>query len=92
MIIIGNDFGGIASLKTVLSHCFSMKDLGVLHYLLGIEVASSFKGYLLSQSKYIVDLFAGARLTDNKIVDTPLKTSVRYFLSDNVSLTDSTLY
>jgi len=53
---------------------------------------SSPKDYLLSQSKYIADLFERARLTDNKIVDTPLKTCVRYSSADSVPLTDSTLY
>ena len=33
-----------------------MKGLGALWSFLGIEVASSLKGYLLSRSKYIVDI------------------------------------
>ena len=78
-------FGEIAYLKIALSHRFAMKDLD-------IEVVSSSKGYLLSQSKYIVDLFERARLTDNKIVDTPLETSVQYSPSNGVPLTNSTLY
>jgi len=40
---------------------------------------------------YIVDLFERARLID-KVVDTPLETSVRYSLSDGVPLIGSTLY
>jgi len=45
---------------------------------LGIEVISSSKGYLSSQSKYIADLFEHARLTKIKIVDIPLETTVRH--------------
>jgi len=48
MIITDDDFDEIASLKNALSHCFAMKDLGVLRYLLVIEVYSSSKGHLLS--------------------------------------------
>ena len=92
MIITGDDFDGIASLKTVLSHCFTMKDLGVLYYFLGIEFAPSPKGYFPSQSKYIVDLFERVRLTDNTIIDTPLETSVRYSPFDGVPLTNFSLY
>jgi len=92
MIIIGDDFYGIAYLKIALSHHFAMKDLGVLCYFLGVEVAFSSKGYILSQSKYIANLFKRARLTDNKIVDIPFETSVRYSPSDGVSLNDSTLH
>lgn len=48
MIIIGDDTDGIATLKSELARYFAMKDLGSLRYFLGIEVASSSKGYLLS--------------------------------------------
>ena len=59
MIITGDDHGGIELLKHDLAHRFAMKDLGLLRYILGIEVAQSKKGYLLSQTKYISDLLHG---------------------------------
>lgn len=39
MIITGDDHDDMGSLKCDLDHRFSMKDLGLLRYLLGIEVA-----------------------------------------------------
>lgn len=57
MIVTGDDYVGIESLKHDLAHRFAMKDLGMLRYFLGIEVAQSLKCYLLSKSKYISDLF-----------------------------------
>jgi hypothetical protein len=69
-----------------------MKDLGYLQYFLGIEVASSPRGYLLSQSKYIADILEQARLSDNKTIDTPIKVNARYSSSDGLHLTDPTLY
>ncbi|GJX99596.1 uncharacterized mitochondrial protein-like protein [Tanacetum coccineum] len=41
MIIIGDDCDGIELLEAELSHRFDMKELGLLRYFLGIEVASS---------------------------------------------------
>ncbi|GJR08760.1 uncharacterized mitochondrial protein-like protein [Tanacetum coccineum] len=77
-------------LKAELSHRFAMKDLGLLRYFLGIDVASSPKGYLLSQSKYIVDLFDRVIMTDNKIDDIPL--DGKYTPIDGDPLPDPSLY
>lgn len=41
MIITGDDNGGIECLNHDLDHRFAMKDLGVLSYFMGIEVAQS---------------------------------------------------
>ncbi|GJZ58695.1 putative nucleotidyltransferase, ribonuclease H [Tanacetum coccineum] len=88
MIIIGDDYDGIELLKAELSHRFAMKDLGLLHYFLGIKVASPLKGYLLSQSKYISDLFDRARMIDNKIVDIPIDAKAKYTPTDGDPLPD----
>uniref|UniRef100_A0A2N9HZF7 Reverse transcriptase Ty1/copia-type domain-containing protein n=1 Tax=Fagus sylvatica TaxID=28930 RepID=A0A2N9HZF7_FAGSY len=48
-------------------------DLGPFSYFLGLEVSSSFDGYYLTQTKYTSNLISRAGITDNKIVDTPIK-------------------
>ncbi|XP_058788410.1 secreted RxLR effector protein 161-like [Vicia villosa] len=69
-----------------------MKELGTLRYFLGIEVAYSPRGYLLSQSKYIANILEQARLSDNRVAHSPLELNVKYAPSDVVPLLDTTLY
>ncbi|RVW73137.1 Retrovirus-related Pol polyprotein from transposon RE2 [Vitis vinifera] len=44
LIISGNDSAALKTFKAYLSDCFKMKDLGILKYFLGIEVARSSAG------------------------------------------------
>src|SRR5436190_15010431 len=92
MIITDDDLDGIALLKMELAKQFEMKDMGSLRYFLGVEVAYSPRGYLLSQSKYVADILERARLTDNKIVDTSIEVNAKYSFSDGTPLPDPSLY
>lgn len=71
MIITGSDASIIAFLNSYLHSQFEMKDLGVLLYFLGIEVAYFSRGYLLSQQKYIANIFQHATLYDSYIFEFP---------------------
>ncbi|XP_070675898.1 uncharacterized mitochondrial protein AtMg00810-like [Malus domestica] len=53
---------------------FSIKDLGALHYFLGIEVKRSSTGIFKSQTKYILDLLTKAKMVRAKSCSTPLST------------------
>ncbi|XP_068663020.1 uncharacterized mitochondrial protein AtMg00810-like [Aristolochia californica] len=92
MIVIGDDEVGIVDLKQQLHSLFEMKDLGYLRYFLGIEVAYSSEGYILSQSKYISDVISRAGLTDDRIMDSPIELNHRLSSTDGELLSDVTRY
>ena len=75
MIITGNDEKEISKLQNQLAAEFEMKSLGNLKYFLGIEVARSAQGIVLSQRKYVLDLLAEVGLLDCKPADTPIMLS-----------------
>ena len=58
IVITGSDSKGISSLKSFLQSQFYTKDLGMLRYLLGIEVMRSKHEIFLSQRKYVFDLLS----------------------------------
>ena len=49
LVIAGVDLGEIVHIKSQFAASFDMKDLGDLHYFLGIEVIRTPEGILISQ-------------------------------------------
>jgi histone deacetylase 1/2 len=62
-------------LVQLLSSEFKLRDLGDVHYFLGIEVQSTCMGLMLRQHKYILDILTRASMTTCKPVDTPVSPS-----------------
>ena len=56
LVITGADLGEIARVKQQLAASFDMKDLGDLHYFLGIEVIHTPEGILISQRHYVLSM------------------------------------
>jgi Reverse transcriptase (RNA-dependent DNA polymerase) len=72
IVLTGNDSVEMKWLKASLAKEFEMKDLGELRYFLGIEVARSKKGVVLSQQKYILDLLSDTGMLGCRPVNTPI--------------------
>nr|CAN82240.1 hypothetical protein VITISV_044199 [Vitis vinifera] len=70
IILSGNDMEELQNLKKYLSEEFEVKDLGNLKYFLGMEVARSRKGIVVSQRKYILDLLKETGMLGCKPIDT----------------------
>jgi hypothetical protein len=62
----------IANYKTNLATEFEMKDLGLMHYFLGLEVWQQDGHFFLGQGKYTVEILHRFRMTDCRPMSTPL--------------------
>ncbi|RVX16137.1 Retrovirus-related Pol polyprotein from transposon RE1 [Vitis vinifera] len=56
IVITGSDQEGIQIIKQHLFNHFQTKDLGKLKYFLGLEIAQSSSGVVMSQRKYVFDI------------------------------------
>lgn len=72
IILTGNDKEELVELKGHMAKEFEIKDLGPLRYFLGMEVARSRKGIVISQRKYVMDLLSDTGMTGSKPADTPI--------------------
>ena len=86
IIVTGNDSSQIASLIAAFSPVFEIKDLGDLHYFLGIQITPSPHGLLPSQSKYASDILHRFHIESAKPTKTPCCPSTRLVPSDGVPL------
>ncbi|RVW98628.1 Retrovirus-related Pol polyprotein from transposon TNT 1-94 [Vitis vinifera] len=77
IVITGSDQDGIQKLKQHLFTHFQTKDLGKLKYFLGIEIAQSSSGVVLSQRKYALDILEETGMLDCKPIDTPMDPNVK---------------
>ena len=75
-----------------MHHQFSLKDLGHLHYFLGLEVHHTPTGIHLSQAKYITDLLTRAAMLDAKPCPTSMSSNTYLSLHDGVALENGSDY
>ena len=72
IILTGDDLSEMNRLKASLASEFEIKDLGSLKYFLGMEVARSKEGIVISQRKYVLDLLKQTGMIGCKPADTPI--------------------
>jgi hypothetical protein len=89
ILLTGSNSAMLHHLIQLLSFEFKLRDLGVVHYFLGIEVQSTGMGLMLCQHKYILDILTRASMTSCKPVNTLVSPSKVTILLDN-SLSDLT--
>ncbi|XP_061376329.1 uncharacterized mitochondrial protein AtMg00810-like [Gastrolobium bilobum] len=83
----------ITNIIQSLHTTFALKDLGQLHYFLGIEATKTTTGgYHLHQTKYIQDLIQRAKMENCKPVPSPMAFSIKLTSTDGSTHPDPTQY
>lgn len=72
----GSSSTGIQSIIGSLGKYFSLKNLGLVHHFLRIEIAQTSHGLYLHQKKYATDILAKVSMTDAKPCPTPMVSNI----------------
>ena len=76
-----------------LSNTFKMKDMGQLHYSLGINFELTEQGISLCQKQYLLKLLEKHRLSEANTMSTPMDLNVKLLKDDSYSKkVDATQY
>ena len=91
-LILTGDELLIISCKEDLAKEFEMKDLGLLHYFLGLEIWQCNDGLFVSQGKYAREILEKFNMHGCKPVDTPLPGGWRKKDATSAEVVDATVY
>ncbi|XP_062102934.1 uncharacterized mitochondrial protein AtMg00810-like [Humulus lupulus] len=91
-IVTGNNSMELNLFITKLNTSFSLKDLGQLHYFLGIEVFRYNTGIYLSQGKYIAELLQKVQMENTKPSVTPMTVGKPLSIIDGQPLNQPSMY
>ncbi|GJV99527.1 putative reverse transcriptase, RNA-dependent DNA polymerase, LTR copia-type gag-polypeptide [Tanacetum coccineum] len=92
VILVGNDKKWIERTKSHMDKEFSIKDLGPLKYFLGIEVAKTSKGLVLSQYKYTLDILQGSGLQGCRPSSFPMEPNLKLDKGEEEEKIDASRY
>ena len=82
----------ILSCKKDLAIEFEMKDLGLLHYFMGLEIWQCSDGLFVSQRKYAREILEKFNMHGCKPVDTPLRGGWRKEDATSAEVVDAIIY
>ncbi|KAI3701667.1 hypothetical protein L6452_26909 [Arctium lappa] len=92
VIIVGDNFDKIQQIKQQLDNEFSIKNLGPLKYFLGIEVAKTSDGLVLSQRKYILDILQDTGMLGCRPSAFPFEQGTKLDKGEEEARVDATQY
>ena len=89
LFVTGMD-GFITDTKIKLAAKFKMKDLGMVHYFLGMEVWQSVDGIFLGQGKYVVEILKRFGMMECKFMATPIALNLKLLNDASSESVDAT--
>ncbi|KAL0336107.1 UNVERIFIED_CONTAM: Retrovirus-related Pol polyprotein from transposon RE2 [Sesamum radiatum] len=92
ILIAGPSSALIAEVKQYLDQLFTVKDLGVAKFFLGIEIPRSPQGMALTQLKYTREILADTGMTNSRVATTPLPTGVKFTQEAGKPLPNAEVY
>lgn len=88
IVLAGNNYFEIQSVKKYLDTCFKIRDLAKLRYFLGLEIARFDTGILLNQRKYTIDILEDTGTLACKPSSAPCEPSIKLHDSDSLDFED----
>jgi hypothetical protein len=82
----------IIECKQRLAAEFEIKDLGLMHYFLGLEVWQSLERIFFNQGKYTVKILKRFDMLECKSMNTPMEAKLKLLVDTSLDLIDATLY
>lgn len=90
IVVTGSDTRLLQGFIDALSHGFDIKDLGPLHYFLGLQVSSHNDGLHIGQLKYAHDLLVKHDMLLSKPIKTPMSAKAILTATEGDSLANPT--
>jgi hypothetical protein len=82
----------ITECKKRLASEFEMKNLGLMHYFLGLEVCRSLERIFLNQGKYAVEILKRFDMLECKSMNTPMEVKLKLLVETSSELIDAMMY
>ena len=82
----------ITDTKRKLAAEFKMKDVGMMHYFLGMEVWQNADGISLGQGKYEEEILKRFEMMDCKSMTTPMESNLKLLSDASLEAVDATMY
>ncbi|XP_019230719.1 PREDICTED: uncharacterized protein LOC109211623 [Nicotiana attenuata] len=92
VLLTGTDFEEINQLKAFLYDKFKIKDLGQLHYFLGLAILYKLDGIVISQIKFVLDLLKEYECLHYPALTSPIDPIVKLKAKEGAPLSDHTFY